>query len=428
MIDQTSRLYLITAYFLVFLMAYIVPKGVAAWLYPTRRYLSCSGASQTSVILRNGPSISSARRWTASVSAESPSSTHRRPARPFFPIYYNDVYEVKLPKNHRFPMEKYGRVRQLVQQWLQNLPVDEQGVVNYEFRVSPLSSIDELTTTHDPAYVQRFLTGDQDERELRNVGFPWSQSNVDRSLSSTGGTVAAACAVVQARLRDPYGLHWGAHVAGGTHHAFYDRGEGFCVFSDMAVAANVVMKRYPDIVRRILFLDLDVHQGNGNALLFRDNDSVFTFSLHCSANYFSEKQNSDLDIELPPECSDETYLLTLKHWLNRIEREAEPFDLVFFQAGVDVLAQDRLGRMSLTPVGVQRRNQLVYEFCASQSLPLVICMGGGYPKNQDWMPTLVAHANVYYQAHQFLAAHYKSSMKEQAGQGTASVQNQKLGL
>lgn len=314
-------------------------------------------------------------------------------------------------------MEKYGKVRRMVQQQL-NCDDDSDS-----FRVSPLSTIDELATTHCRDYIHRHLTGDQSDADLRNVGFPWSEQGVKRSLSSVGGTVAAACAVCEeldkngsngnnkngatddATTNNSSGIQpWGAHVAGGTHHAFYDRGEGFCIFSDIAVAANVVLQKYPHLVQRVLILDLDVHQGNGNAVLFQDTPEVFTFSMHCAANYFSAKQESDLDIELPAECNDETYLMTLQHWLSRLKRQdAGPFDMIFFQAGVDILEADRLGRMSLSSAGVERRNQLVYEFAHALNVPLIITMGGGYPRTDDWTPIIDAHANVYIQAHQFLS-------------------------
>jgi len=153
-------------------------------------------------------------------------------------------------------------------------------------------------------------------------------------------------------------------------------------------------------------------------VLFQRRPEVFTFSLHCSSNYFSEKQNSDLDIELPSDCNDETYLLTLRHWLKQIQQNAGAFDLVFFQAGVDILEHDRLGRMKISAQGVRRRNQLVYDFVARDlQLPLVITMGGGYPRNKDqWEPILDAHANVYLQAYEYLSEHYVSEHKEQAAQ------------
>lgn len=347
-----------------------------------------------------------------SVDTERKSSANHKSQRPSLTIYYNDVYEVKLPPNHRFPMEKYAKVRRMLQSWVQGSPAN----TDCEFRVSPLASISELTTTHCPDYVQRFLVGDITEQEQRNVGFPWSVQGVERAQSSVGGTVAAARHVCQSLVRKNRSdstattapCAWAAHVAGGTHHAFYDYGEGFCVFSDMAVAANVILNEFP-FVKRILLLDLDVHQGNGNAVLFQDNPNVVTVSLHCAANYFSEKQTSDLDIELPDKCNDATYLMTLQHWLGRIKAE-EPFDLVLFQAGVDVLQEDRLGRMSLTSRGVQRRNELVYEFCHSTNTPLVITMGGGYPQTGDWAPIIEAHAGVYFQAYQFLG---RKSCKEE---------------
>lgn len=350
--------------------------------------------------------------------------------RPFFPIYYNDVYEVKLPPNHRFPMDKYRKVRELVQQGISSSSqTTNNQAVRCEFRVSPLATVEELTLTHCPEYVRRFMVGDQTNDEIRNVGFPWSPSGVDRACSSVGGTVAAAVAACDEWQTQRRGMAaaaaqtgganttasrknnavaaccWGAHIAGGTHHAFYDRGEGFCVFSDIAVAANVILKRFPDLIRRILILDLDVHQGNGNAVLFQGRPDVVTFSLHCKANYFSEKQVSDLDIELPLDCNDETYLLTLRHWLKQIQLEAGEFDFIFFQAGVDILEHDRLGRMKVSAGGIRRRNELVFEFAAKEmNLPMVITMGGGYPRTDDWSHILNAHANVYLQAYQFLSS------------------------
>jgi acetoin utilization deacetylase AcuC-like enzyme len=278
-----------------------------------------------------------------------------------------------------------------------------------------------LETTHAPEYIARFLRGDQTEREQRNVGFPWSQQGVDRALSSVGGTLAASCSVCEEllerhRRRRP-NVHpsesgvnmmapWAAHVAGGTHHAFYDYGEGFSVFSDMAVASNVMLQRYPDLIKRILILDLDVHQGNGNAVLFQGKSEVSTVSIHCEGNFFSEKQKSDLDIELPIGCNDATYLMTLNHWLRRIERLSghDYYDLMFFQAGVDILEEDRLGRMDVSADAVKRRNEMVFDFARRLNLPLIICMGGGYPRNpDDWTPIIDAHTHVYYGAHQYLA-------------------------
>lgn len=325
-----------------------------------------------------------------------------------FPIYYNDVYEFELPPHHRFPMQKYAKVRNMVQSSIlavDSAHINHKSEIQCDFRVSPLATWDQITTTHCPNYLLRFLTGDQTEQERRNVGFPWSQNGVKRALSSTGGTIAAACAVCDALIsrKTTTVPVWAAHLAGGTHHAFYDRGEGFCVFSDIAVAANVVLQRYSNIVQRILIIDLDTHQGNGNAALFQNRSDVATFSLHCSANYFSPKETSTLDVELPAGCTDETYLVTLRHWLKQIEIQGGRFQLVFLQAGVDILEQDRLGRMSISHDGVRRRNRLVFDFCKRNNLPLVITMGGGYPKTTEpWEPILEAHAGCYLEAHEYL--------------------------
>lgn len=333
--------------------------------------------------------------------------------RPFFPIYFNDVYEVTLPPNHRFPMEKYRKVRKRVQKAINASHQQHERKVQCEFRVSPLVSFEDLVTTHCPNYVKRYMDGDQTQEELRNVGFPWSQQGVDRSFSSTGGTVAAATSICQVRryqvrraLSDnERGLLFSAHVAGGTHHAFRDRGEGFCVFSDIAVAANVLLRDFRDVVQKILIVDLDVHQGNGNAALFKGVEDVTTFSIQCDGNYFSQKQESDLDIDLPPGVTDETYLSTLHHWLNRVRRgDAGQFDFIFFQAGVDILEDDRLGKMSITQHGIARRNKMVFDLARDLNVPLCITMGGGYPR-KDWEPILQAHANVYIQAYDFLANH-----------------------
>ena len=194
---------------------------------------------------------------------------------------------------------------------------------------------------------------------------------------------------------------WAGHTAGGTHHAFYDRGEGFCIFSDIAVAANVILEQYPDVVQKVLILDLDVHQGNGNARLFHNRDDVFTFSIHCEENLFSAKEQSDLDIGLPAGCTDSTYTQTLKHWLNIFEKNQDKYDVIFYQAGVDVLEDDRLGKMALTKEGVQKRNEMIFDFAIKTNKGFIITMGGGYPKH-NWEPILDAHTNVYVGAYNFL--------------------------
>lgn len=347
---------------------------------------------------------------------------------PYFSIYYNDVYEVDMPPGHRFPMAKYRQVREAVQSKLTKY-TDEQKVIQCNFSVSPLATYEQLSTTHCPEYIQRYLRGQMTESENRNIGFPWTLQHVNRTLSSAGGTVAASLDAYAEYLRrcksqvENAHLCWSAHVAGGTHHAFEDYGEGFCIFSDIAVAANVLLQKYPYQpssagstagrgIRRILIIDLDVHQGNGNAKLFQGDDRVQTFSVHCRSNYFSKKESSDLDVELPSGCTDETYLSTLSHWLRQIEQhpfddsdllDQKPFDFIFYQAGVDIHKDDRLGRLSITQEGISRRNKMVYEFAHRMKCPLIICMGGGYPKD-DWSPIIGAHTSVYVEAHQYLSS------------------------
>jgi acetoin utilization deacetylase AcuC-like enzyme len=198
---------------------------------------------------------------------------------------------------------------------------------------------------------------------------------VNRSLSSVGGTVEAMHSVCSR------GAQAAGHLAGGTHHAFFDRGEGFCVFSDIAVAANVALRSYPSI-RKILIIDLDVHQGNGNAVLFKGNDSVFTFSMHCAGNYFSKRELSSVDVELPVGTRDQEYLAAVNDWIPRIVRDFKP-DLAFYQAGVDILHNDKLGKLRVTRAGAQNRNSIVFDTLKKAGTKTVVTMGGGYALNSS---------------------------------------------
>lgn len=303
-------------------------------------------------------------------------------------IFYNDVYEVSLPPNHRFPMNKYRIVRESLQRELGNHP-------NVSFLVSPVATRSELMSTHCPNYIDRYLSGRLTEQEIRRTGFPWSEAHVRRSTSSVGGTVAAMRAVLNPAAPSSISCH----VAGGTHHAFYNYGEGYCIFSDIAVAANLALTEFSSQVQRVLIVDLDVHQGNGNAVLFADNPHVFTFSMHCVGNYFSQKQISDLDIELEVGCGDEEYLRKLQDTLSRLFKEVQP-QLVFFQAGVDVSKSDRLGKLKLTDRGISERNRIVYSLAKEWDAKLVVTMGGGYPRDPDpssasFTSIINCHKNVY---------------------------------
>lgn len=304
-------------------------------------------------------------------------------------LYYNDYYKVVLPPTHKFPMDKYRLVRDSVK---------ERFGEKVAFIESPLASREELESTHCPDYVTRFLEGTMSEREIRVSGFPWSERGVNRALSSVGGTLAATREVLRR------GLDSGAvaaHLAGGTHHAMYDRPEGFCIFSDIAVAANMAMKEFPGL-ERILIIDCDVHQGNGNAVLFQDDARVFTFSMQCEGNIFSKKAASDVDVDLPIGITDEEYLAKLKSWLTPFLMDMVKPQLVFYQAGVDISEHDRLGKLKISRDGLRRRNELVYKAVKRRNIPMILTMGGGYPKDLDHdstaFKTLIgAHSDCYHQ-------------------------------
>jgi acetoin utilization deacetylase AcuC-like enzyme len=320
-------------------------------------------------------------------SSKMTSSTAHVPTPKSAILYYNDIYHVTMPENHRFPMDKYRLVRQYLQSQLAHHP-------QVKFLVSPLATIDELSLTHCPKYVLNYISGNMTAQQVRKTGFPWSKEHVYRSLSSVGGTLAATRQVLS---NDS--IPAACHIAGGTHHAFYDYGEGFCIFSDIAVAANIAVREFH--VDKILIVDLDVHQGNGNAVLFRENPNVVTFSMHCQGNYFSTKQISDYDVELPVDTTDDQYMKLLEDWLPHIMSIVKP-SLVFYQAGVDILEDDRLGKLKVSLDGIRRRNEYVYQYMRKHNVKTVVTMGGGYPKdfNPDSIPfqhIIQAHASCYLQ-------------------------------
>jgi acetoin utilization deacetylase AcuC-like enzyme len=298
-------------------------------------------------------------------------------------LYYNDVYEVPLPPKHRFPMKKYKAVRYSIMQ---------DALPNVDLAVSPQISTEDLSTAHCPLYIGRYLGNKFTADENRRVGFPWSMASVRRSLSSVGGTVAAMHAVM-----GPEGYRIAGHLAGGTHHAFRDRGEGFCVFNDIATAATVALRDLS--LERILIIDLDVHQGNGTAKIFENDSRVTTFSMHCGKNLFSKREASDLDVELEVGIGDEEFLeLTALH-VQRLMETIQP-QLTFYQAGVDPSKQDALGKLALSREGLMERNRIVCEASLRASSPLVVTMGGGYPKDLDshsdpFKAVVDAHTDVY---------------------------------
>jgi acetoin utilization deacetylase AcuC-like enzyme len=270
--------------------------------------------------------------------------------------FYTDHFVLPLPDGHRFPMRKYSLLREAVQAYAPQ-----------SLEEAPAARDDELLLAHDAAYIDRMSQGTLSANEIRQIGFPWSQQMAERARRSAGATVAAA----RAALVDGCAIN----LAGGTHHAFAGHGEGFCCYNDAAVAARVLQRDCA--VRRVLVCDLDVHQGNGTASIFRDDASVFTFSMHGERNYPVRKEVSDVDVELPDGCDDNTYLSTLAHHLPRIARAFEP-DAMIYLAGADPYAGDRLGRLQLSKGGLASRDRFVLELARNAAIPVTVTMAGGY--------------------------------------------------
>lgn len=316
--------------------------------------------------------------------AENDSPGTSRPARAPKPltIYYADWAVVDLPPGHRFPMDKYAATREALAK-----DASLRGRINVV--KAPQCTLEELLTTHCPEYVDRVVNLRLTADDVRKIGFPMERQNVERSLASTGGTIAAAREVLRGEAE------CSSQIAGGTHHAYRDRGEGFCVFNDVACAINVVREEFSDTLsgRRILVIDLDVHQGNGTAKIFENDAQVVTFSMHGAKNYpIKTREKSTHDVELDDDCDDATYLSRLEEWLPRLFDEYDPA-LVFFQAGIDALKEDSFGRLAMTRAGMLKRNNAVYSMCIARNVPLVITMGGGYSKPIG--PSLDAHVDVF---------------------------------
>lgn len=279
-------------------------------------------------------------------------------------LFYTDVFVLPLPTGHRFPMEKYSRLRASL------LASGEFGET--DFHLPHAASDEELARAHDAAYIEAVSHGLLPEKAQKAIGFPWSAGMVERSRRSAGATICACRAAIENGVS--------ANLAGGTHHAFRDRGEGFCVFNDAAVAARTMQAE--GRARRILIVDCDVHQGNGTASILRGDDSIFTFSMHGARNFPFAKEESDLDIELPDGCSDAAYLLRLDAGLDTAFDLARP-DLVIYLAGADPYHDDRLGRLALSFAGLAERDKRVFSRCRDENLPLAIAMAGGYARQID---------------------------------------------
>ncbi len=289
-------------------------------------------------------------------------------------IAFSPIYAHPLPQSHRFPMEKYDLLpKQLIY----------EGTVTQEnfFEPIPISE-EKILRVHTSEYWNKLKTVSISHKEERLIGFPISKRLIQREITIAGGTIQ----------NTEFALKYGVsmNIAGGTHHAFTEHGEGFCLINDQAVAACHLIDEYN--FDKILIVDLDVHQGNGTAEIFQNESRVFTFSMHGEKNYPHKKEKSDLDIELKDKTDDKTYLQLLKETLPQIITEQKP-QFIFFQSGVDVLETDKLGRLAMTLQGCKERDNFVFQECKNNNIPLCVSMGGGYsPKIAD---IVEAHANTF---------------------------------
>lgn len=279
-----------------------------------------------------------------------------------------------LPEGHRFPMAKYNLLPE-------QLLYEGTVLSDNFFEPEPLQE-QFILDTHDAAYWCRLRNLVLTPAEIRRTGFPLSDALVNREVVIMHGTLQASLFALE------FGI--GMNIAGGTHHAFTDRGEGFCLLNDIAIAANYLLK-YKGI-KKILVVDLDVHQGNGTAQIFQNEPRVFTFSMHGGNNYPHRKENSDLDVPLKDGTDDKTYLKLVSDILPRLFDKQEP-EFVFFQSGVDVLATDKLGKLGMTIPGCKERDRIVLELCKKYNVPVTVSMGGGYSKQIAHI--VEAHANTF---------------------------------
>ena len=273
--------------------------------------------------------------------------------------FYTDHFVLPLPSGHRFPMEKYSKLRNLV-----------SALEGIELVEAPAASDTQILYAHDPQYLIKIIQGNLDPKEQREIGFPWSEKMVERSRRSAGATVAACKAAMSEGVA--------VNLAGGTHHAYRDIGSGFCVFNDSAIAARALQKEVSSKLK-IAIIDLDVHQGNGTASILQQDSSIFTLSIHGENNFPFKKEVSDLDFGLADECEDQTYLQALENCLDELDTRFRPDSLIFL-AGADPHEGDRLGRLKISSEGMRLRDEVVLQYALDRNLPIALSMAGGYGK------------------------------------------------
>jgi acetoin utilization deacetylase AcuC-like enzyme len=277
------------------------------------------------------------------------------------PVVNHKDYVAKIDDDHKFPIKKFGE--------LANYLLKEKVIT--KFHEPNPCSFETLKEAHSEKYILDIQNKTLDEKGIKKIGFPLNDSVVRRSFVATGGTVLAT------KLAINYGI--ACNTAGGSHHANFEGGAGYCVFNDVAVAAKYLLNR--GFANRILIVDLDVHQGNGNSDIFKEDRQVFTFSMHSKSNYPAKKSESDLDVELKDNMEDKEYLDILKFNLNNLNEEN--FDFIFYIAGVDIHHEDRLGKLKITDEGIKLRDQIVIDNFFSKRIPICGVLGGGYNKNFD---------------------------------------------
>ena len=277
------------------------------------------------------------------------------------PVINHEDYFAKIGDDHKFPINKFGELANYLL---------EKKIINQFHKPYPCS-VKTLKGAHSQTYISNIINKSLDQNGVKKIGFPLVDSVVKRSLVATGGTVLASKLALEHRIA--------CNTAGGSHHANFDGGAGYCVFNDVAVAAKYLLNK--GLVKKILIVDLDVHQGNGNSDIFGNNKNVFTFSMHSKSNYPAKKSKSDLDIELEDNTEDQKYIETLKDSIQLLNKQK--FDFVFYIAGVDVHFNDRLGKLKLSDDGIKKREEIVIGNFFSKKIPICGVLGGGYNKNFD---------------------------------------------
>jgi len=279
-------------------------------------------------------------------------------------VFYSDHFVLPLPEGHRFPMVKYSMLRERVAR---------DGICGPgELRTPRAVTEEEILRAHAPCYLERVVSGTLTKKEVRRIGFPWSERMVERSRRASGGTLGACLAALEEGFA--------ANLAGGTHHAFSDKGEGYCVFNDSAIAARAVQAA--GLAERVIVIDTDVHQGNGTAKILHRDPTVYTFSIHGAKNFPFNKEESDLDVPVPDGADDTEFLAALAEGL-QTALDAADAELAIYLAGADPFEGDRLGRLCVTKSGLAERDRIVLETCKKRGIPVAVTMAGGYAREVE---------------------------------------------